>query len=68
MEQRPDILIERFDLRQVPDPGNLHEFAVRNRAGSLPADTRIIPVPLAPRGRAGISAATSQIREQRFPL
>jgi sulfate adenylyltransferase len=32
-------------------------------AASLPADSRVIPVPLAPRGRAGISAATSQIRE-----
>jgi len=32
-------------------------------ADSLPADTRVIPVPLAPRGPAGVSAATSQIRE-----
>lgn len=32
-------------------------------AGSLPSDTRVIPVPLAPRGRAGNSAAASHIRE-----
>jgi len=32
-------------------------------AASLPADSRVIPVPLAPRERAGMPAATSQIRE-----
>jgi sulfate adenylyltransferase len=32
-------------------------------ASSLPTGTRVIPVPLAPRGRGGSSAATSQIRE-----
>ncbi|HEU5420095.1 MAG TPA: adenylyl-sulfate kinase [Streptosporangiaceae bacterium] len=32
-------------------------------AGSLPADTRVIPVPLAPRPRAAGTAATGQIRE-----
>jgi sulfate adenylyltransferase len=32
-------------------------------AASLPSDTRVIPVPLAPRDRAGTTAATSQIRE-----
>jgi sulfate adenylyltransferase len=32
-------------------------------AGSLPADTRVIPVPLATRPRAEGTAATSQIRE-----
>ncbi len=32
-EQGTDILIERFDLRQVPHTGNLYELGVLDGAG-----------------------------------